>query len=191
MPRSPWRGSTERVSSAPCSSTWTSAPPTCATRPVNLTLARLAPELQRALREHAVWADSGGAHGIRAVLDGQDLAGVELSGAYLSGASLVRCNLADAILSGAKLILADLREANLTGADLRRADLSGTVLVGAKLVRAKLAHAVLKRVELRDGQGRATGKVAPTNLRGASLIDADLSFADLSEAAIDPPAAAD
>ena len=41
-------------------------------------------------------------------------------------------------------------------------------------------------VPLRDGRGAATGKSAPTILLGAKLTDANLAFADVSQALTDP-----
>jgi hypothetical protein len=54
------------------------------------------------------------------------------------------------------------------------------------LRRAKLGYAILRPVELRDGKGHLTGKLAPTNIQGAKLADADLAFVDLSQALADP-----
>ncbi len=69
----------------------------------------------------------------KAVSDGANLIGANLSGANLIGANLSGANLIGANLSRADLIGANLIGAHLSGADLSGADLRGANLSGADL----------------------------------------------------------
>ena len=60
---------------------------------------RMPIEIQTKLRDHALWSESGGAEGKRAVLGLDELAGTDLEGIFLSGADLRACN-----LSGTRLV---------------------------------------------------------------------------------------
>ena len=60
--------------------------------------------------------------------------------------------------------------------------MAGTNLMEADLTGANLHKARLLSVELRDHNGGATGRMWPTNLSRAALLDACLSEADLTEA---------
>ena len=102
----------------------------------------------------------------KAIADGLELYGANLSRADLSGANLSGANLSGANLSGADLSRADLSGANLSGADLYGAD-----LYGANLSRADLSGANLSGANL-----------SGADLSGANLSRADLSGADLSGA---------
>jgi uncharacterized protein YjbI with pentapeptide repeats len=97
----------------------------------------------------------------RCVQDGQDLRGVDLTGANLRDASFKRTDLSDAILAEA-----DIRRAKLVSALMH-----GTVLDGANLVRADLTKAELTGASLRGA-----------DLTSARLFRADLSKADLTGA---------
>lgn len=92
-------------------------------------------------------------------LQGQLLAGFDLSNADLASANLVGADLSGTNLSGAFMADADLTGANLTVADFRNANLS----------------------EVRFGRADLVG----TNLRGADLFDADLEGVNLADACWD------
>ena len=112
----------------------------------------------------------------RCLQDGQDLRGVDLTGATLRDASFKRTDLTDAILveidgRRAKFVSAimhnaRLDEANLVRADLTKADLSNSSLVGADLTNARMFRADL----------------SGANLTGARLSDTDLLKAVLAGA---------
>lgn len=129
-----------------------------------------------------------------AVLDGADLAEVDLGGADLSEASLRGANLFRADLMTADLIEANLRGANLnradlggaacngtnfSRADLRGASLYGAWLEGAYLIRADLRGANLIRVNL-WGANLKMANLEGATMRYACLVNADLRGATLS-----------
>ena len=105
----------------------------------------------------------------RAVEDGANLIGADLSradlsianlnGANLSRADLSRANLYEADLSRADLSRADLSIANLYEADLSRADLSRANLNGADLSRADLSRANLNGADLDKKEQIRKGKI--------------------------------
>ena len=104
----------------------------------------------------------------RCLQDGQDLRGVDLSGANLADASFKRAELSGADLSGAdarkaKFVSAIMRDAKLDQARLVRADLTKADLSGASLRQADLTNARLFRADL-----------SKADLTGAELADADL-----------------
>ena len=116
----------------------------------------------------------------RAVLDGENLAGADLTAASLyraelGGADLRGAILAKADLEGADLSGADLRGANLRGADLRRANLAGADLTGADLTGAFLVNALLYGADLTNG------RISGGELRGAAFLCADLTGVVLPE----------
>ena len=111
-----------------------------------------ADELQEALRLHRLWA-RGEEGGVRANLDGANLAGANLDGAYLVRANLDGANLAGAYLVRANLDGAYLVRANLAGAYLAVAYLDGANLDGANLAGANLAGAYLAGANLDGARG--------------------------------------
>jgi len=148
-------------------------------------------ELQKILKEHTKWLDSGGEEGTRA-----DLSRANLQGANLQKANLKEANLQEANLQGADLWYANLQEAflrranlqdaNLQGADLQEATLWDANLQGAKLKEAKLQGANLQDANLQgarlwqaDLQG---ANLQEANLQGADLYEAKLQEADLQDA---------
>jgi len=144
--------------------------------------AQLPFDLQMILRDHALWADSAGQRGVRALLRGVDLRGMNLAFAYLNGADLLGADLRGCTLSDSEFILANLMEARLDKANLRKADFSGACLRAANLTGACLERARFAVVEVKDANGQLTGRSRATDLRGADLTDADLSQTDLSAA---------
>jgi hypothetical protein len=129
--------------------------------------------LQKVLKDHKLWIESGTLRGeradlIRAYLRGADLTRANLRGADLTGANLTRANLHEANLTWANLRGADLHEANLTWANLRGADLTGANLTWADLTGANLTWADLRGADL-----------TRANLTRANLHEADLTGANL------------
>ena len=120
-------------------------------------------ELDRIVKSHGEWLDSGGKSGKRASLDGASLDGARLVGASLDGArlvgasldgaSLVRARLVGARLDGASLVGASLDGARLVGASLDGASLVGASLDGARLVGARLDGASLVGARLDGAAG--------------------------------------
>jgi Pentapeptide repeats (8 copies) len=112
----------------------------------------------------------------RCLQDGQDLRGVDLTGATLRDASFKRADLSDAILTDAdarraKFISAILHNTRLDGANLVRADLTKADLTDASLVGADLTNARLFRADL-----------SRADLTGARLGETDLLHAVLAGA---------
>lgn len=112
----------------------------------------------------------------RCLQDGQDLRGVDLTGATLHDASFKRADLSDAILIGAdarraKFVSAIMRKARLDRANLVRADLTSANLTGASLVEVDLTSARLYGADL-----------SQADLTGARLADTDLLKAVLAGA---------
>jgi hypothetical protein len=110
----------------------------------------------------------------RCLLDGRDLAGVDLSRGQLRDSSLQRARLMRAKMVGVdaiegRFLSADLSDADLTEATLRNADFTRAILRGAKLTRADMRGSRLFRADL----------------TGADLTGADLNGADLSGALFD------
>jgi len=116
----------------------------------------------------------------RCVHDGQDLRGVDLTGATLRDASFKRADLTDADLSEvdarrAKFVSADLQnarldDANLVRADLTNADLAGASLAGADLNGARMFRADLSRADL-TGARLSNTDLLKAVLAGATWID--------------------
>ena len=100
-------------------------------------------------------------------------------------------NLALALLNGMQLAGVDLYQADLTGAELRGTDLSGARLVGtvfnlasmegATLAGCNLTYAVLTDAAL-DGADLKGATLWEADLRYARLVNVELSGADLSRA---------
>lgn len=103
----------------------------------------------------------------RCVHDGQDLQGVDLTGAMLRDGSFKRADLSDADLSGA-----DARRAKFVSATMRNTDLSDSDLGRADLTNADLTDASLRQADL------TMAKLYRANLRGADLTDARLDGTD-------------
>jgi uncharacterized protein YjbI with pentapeptide repeats len=113
-----------------------------------------------------------------------NLAGAPLRGAHLRGARLKGALLLDADLSGADLEKADLsainaRGANFAGANLFCASFNGADLTETELCRTNLRHA--------DFRGASCVRTA---FSGADLWNAYMWNVDLSQAFIEPAAAA-
>lgn len=104
----------------------------------------------------------------RCVEDGQNLSGVDLTGATLRDSSFRRADLSGADLSGA-----DARDASFVSATMH-----DTMLDGARLVRADLTKADLEGASLREADF-TRAKLYRANLRGADLTDAKLDGTDL------------
>ena len=123
------------------------------------------------LDDHALWLQSGGKKGMKAVLEGKDFYGVNLN-----SADLTRANLQDIILTDA-----DCMKTIFEGADLTKADLSHGNFAGAAFGDARLCYAILAGARLKgaDLQG---ADLTGVDLRGASLREADLTETILAEA---------
>jgi uncharacterized protein YjbI with pentapeptide repeats len=116
----------------------------------------------------------------RCLQDGQDLRGVDLTGATLRDASFERTDLTEAILveadaRRAKFISATLQKArldhaNLVRADLTNADLTDASLVGVDLTMARMFRADLSRANL-TGARLASTDLLKAVLAGATWID--------------------
>jgi len=156
-------------------------------------LPQSAATLGDALAEHALWLDSQGQKGTRALLAKADLsdramAGARLVMALLPGDRLHRANLRRALLAMCDLTSADLRNAILSEADMRGATLRRACFNGANLARAKLGPLIDVGVHHADfpcncEQARFVGaNLAGVNLRRANLTGADFSRADLTGA---------
>lgn len=112
----------------------------------------------------------------RCLMDGLDLAGVDLTGGEIRDSSFKRADLGGAVLAGvdgrrAKFVSARLVGADLSGASLVGADFTNADLTGARLVDADLRQARFFRAILRDA-----------DLTGAKLDRADFLYADLAGA---------
>lgn len=127
-------------------------------------------------------------------LDGQDLAGRDLTKIDWRGSSFAKANLAGAKLSGVRLDDANLIGANLSGADLTGANLNGADLTGAALEGAKFAGAILIEARLVNhnlagvdftGCDAAHADFSGSNLRGAKLAQVKLVSADLSKCTLE------
>jgi uncharacterized protein YjbI with pentapeptide repeats len=116
----------------------------------------------------------------RCVQDGQDLRGVDLTGATLRDASFKRANLAGADLTDAdgrraKFVSSAMQNvrldgANLVRADLTNADLTGASLVGVDLTSARLFHADLSGADLTGARLNNTD-LLKAKFAGATWID--------------------
>jgi uncharacterized protein YjbI with pentapeptide repeats len=156
-------------------------------------------------------ADAAGADLSWAVLYQADLSGTVFRDAQLSFADLSEAKLGDNDFSGATAQLLTLVRANLSGVKLASADLcrstflectlDGVDLTGARLVQATFVSCKGERVVLReadltnarfvqscgfDGVDLGAANLATANLRGTSLVGADLrdaraNAADFSE----------
>jgi uncharacterized protein YjbI with pentapeptide repeats len=136
--------------------------------------ARLAIDVQTALRDHALWVDSDGEEGARADLSDHDLSREDLRHVYLSGANLKGCNLSGADLSDGTIELIDLANAKLDGTNFRRATMRGANLKGVSAKECILTYADLSPIELTGPDGQKTGQIRKTDLSGADLQGAVL-----------------
>lgn len=143
-------------------------------------------------------ADLSGAFFHHSDLSGTYVAGADLTEAFFAGADLSRARFLDVRFTGAHLSWADLSgamlqdaemvkmsfdNANLSGANLIRANLSGSILQGAKLTGAALDRANLSRTSfLRADLSRSL--LMEADLSGASVLDTDLTSANISDANI-------
>lgn len=123
-------------------------------------------DIDRVVKQHALWLKTDGEKGLRAYLCGANFNRANLCDVNLTGANLSRANLYNVNLSGA-----NLRDVNLTGANLNRASLCGVNLTGANMSGATLRVANLAYANL-------TG----ANLTGANLTYANLTYANLTGA---------
>jgi hypothetical protein len=116
------------------------------------------------------------------------LAGQNLRGVDVSGAVMVRTNLTRADLTGAKLIKTELSGGDLSRAQAVRADLSRAVLDEADLTYANLNYAKLESASLRHAlltRANLTGaNLSGAELGGAQMNRANLTRANLRDAAV-------
>jgi uncharacterized protein YjbI with pentapeptide repeats len=135
----------------------------------------------------------------RCVQDGQDLRGLDLSGATLDDASFKRTDLSGALLAGAdarraKFVSATMHDvvldqARLIRADLTTADLTGASLRGADLTSARLFRANLSKADL-SGARLANADLLRAVLAGATWIDGKTVCAENSIGQCNPSRAA-
>lgn len=150
---------------------------------------------------HAL-ADGGGLAALKPSVtalarEGVNMSGINLSGVDLSGANLRRAILSGANFSGAKLNGTDLSGAHLLGANFAGASMLDTNLSGADITRTNFTNAVLFLANLSkvstntmDFIFYGIGEVVENpssqkhfnmaNFSGASLLDTNLSGADMS-----------
>ena len=140
-----------------------------------LALGYLLTEVAPALAD-CVDVPAPGVYWRRCLQDGQDLRGVDLTGATLRDASFNRSDLTEAIMveadgRRAKFVSAILHSAHLDHANLVRSDFTNADLTDASLAGADLTNARLFRADL-----------SRADLTGARLSDTDLLKAVLAGA---------
>jgi len=133
--------------------------------------------------ERRVWTLDGWSL-IAALGEGVDLHGACLRGARLRGARLKSSHLRDADFSGADLEKADLSAVDAQGANFAGANLFCASFNGADLTETELCRANLRHVDFRGAT------CVRTAFSGADLWNAYLWNVDLSQAFVDPAAAA-
>ena len=116
------------------------------------------------------------------------LAGQNLRGVDVSGAVMFRANLSRADLTGAKLSKTDLSGGDLSRAQAVRADLSRAILDEADLTYANLNYAKQESASLRHAlltRANLTGaNLSGAELGGAQMNRANLTRANLRDAAV-------
>jgi uncharacterized protein YjbI with pentapeptide repeats len=110
----------------------------------------------------------------RCVLDREELASVDLSGATIRDASFKRADLSDALLVGA-----DARRAKFVTTNMQRVDLSGANLVRADMTQADLTGAVLRDADL------TLTRLFQTDFSNADLTGVRLDGADMLQTRFD------
>lgn len=119
-------------------------------------------------------------------LDGEDLRGLDASGALLAGARFERCVLDGAVFGRAVLTDASFEDADLRGADFTEADVTRT-----RFDRAKLNGAIFDDATAEDAvfvgadlsKASLVGvEASRANLEGAKLVHARADAAELSRA---------
>lgn len=110
-----------------------------------------------------------------AVLNYENLSGVNFSDTFLNGAYLYEADLSRAILIKANLSSTYLREANLSDADL-----TGAIIHEANLVEANLTNVCLKDALLHGAHFVSTD-LSRANFDGATMESAIFSNIDLRE----------
>ena len=157
--------------------------------------------IEEVLQFHAMWLQTSGAEGRRAVFRNKDLrmldlAGKDLRRAIFSGANLERVNLKNSVLDFADFSFANLSYSNLEQASMKgcRADevnlegakLNGSNLQGANLNRANFYAASCCGCKLAnvkaDFSSFINAKLDGADLVGGSLEGVDFTFSDLTEA---------
>lgn len=104
-----------------------------------------AEHLKSQLESHQQWIASGGANGIRAILDGADLRPLRQ---LFVGRTLAGLSARNVIAIGLDFSGSQLQAAKFDGADLRDADFSNADLRGASFRGANLAHARFDKTNL-------------------------------------------
>jgi uncharacterized protein YjbI with pentapeptide repeats len=109
--------------------------------------------LKAQLESHQTWITAGGASGVRAILDGEDLRPLRqlfvsrtLTGLSARNAIAIGLDFSGSQLQAAKFDGADLRDADFSNADLR-----GASFRGANLAHARFEKANLGRLKLNNG----------------------------------------
>jgi hypothetical protein len=140
------------------------------------------------------WVLTEGREGEPAHWPGEEVRGLDLTGATLAGAMLIQAAFVEVRLAGADLsranaggatfdaasaagamfIKTQLTQASFAGADLRGADFTKAILDKATVADATLDGAAL------SGASCVRANLSGASLRGVSLVGTDLSGADLS-----------
>ena len=132
-------------------------------------------ELNKVLEKHQHWLrkDCRGWDNMRAVLDNENLDGLDFRGAMLDKAFLDYASLNGAYLYGASLNHASFYKASLNGAYLDGASLNGTSFVRASLIGASLNNTSLDNTCFNnarlDGASFARASLNDTSFCGVSL----------------------
>lgn len=132
-------------------------------------------QIERALREHALWVKTDGRIGGRADLRDTDISGMDMSGVDLQGAALNGIIAHDVDFRGANLNGADLSHGDFTGSNFREAKLYKTSLIQADLTNTIMVEADLERADLQDSRLR-NANLNYASLRQAYLVGADLNW---------------
>lgn len=135
-------------------------------------------DLDGIVEKHRLWLESKGSEGERAILDGLNLVGADLSGKNLNNASLRECDLSDADCSEAILDGCDLRQTILSGARMEDCNLSVSKLRHAKMDLCLLSRANLRGADLAGVTFRGAN-VEAVDFTGANLLETDFSEVDL------------
>jgi hypothetical protein len=112
-------------------------------------------ELQKLLKLHKLWLDSGGSSGFPLSMEHCDLSGavlyqVDLRRAAFSSADLSRAVIKDSNLSGATFLDVNLSNAEMAGSNFSSSFFRRVDLESADLVGTNLSEAILDEVELKD-----------------------------------------
>ena len=112
------------------------------------------------------------------------LVNANLSQANLKGSDLVLSDLSQARLISADLSNADLTHANLENADLSHSNIVGALLANSNLQRANLQDAMFDNQNIQNSKMEEMDGEPRTKIKITSLLDADLTDSDLTNASL-------